>query len=58
MLTSPGTGHVDALQTKHAGLDARLRAEMARPAPDAAMVRDIKKQKLRIKEEIARLSQA
>ena len=49
------TSHVDALQTKHAGLDARLRAEMARPAPDAAMVRDIKKQKLRIKEEIARL---
>ena len=28
------TPHVDALQTKHAGLDARLRAEMARPAPD------------------------
>ena len=49
------TSHVDALQTKHAGLDARLRAEMARPAPDAAMVQDIKKQKLRIKEEIARL---
>ena len=55
MLTSPGTGHVDALHTKHAGLDARLRQEMARPAPDAAMVQDIKKQKLRIKEEIARL---
>ncbi len=49
------TSHVDALQTKHAGLDARLQQEMARPAPDAAMVRDIKKQKLRIKEEIARL---
>lgn len=49
------TSHVDALQSKHAGLDARLRAEMARPAPDAAMVRDIKKQKLRIKEELARL---
>ena len=49
------TSHVDALQTKHAGLDARLRAEMARPAPDAAMVADIKKQKLRLKEEIARL---
>ena len=49
------TSHVDALHTKHAGLDARLRQEMARPAPDAAMVQDIKKQKLRIKEEIARL---
>lgn len=48
------TSHVDALHTKHAGLDARLRAEMARPAPDAAMVQDIKKQKLKIKEEISR----
>ena len=55
MHTSPGSSHVDALHTKHAGLDARLRAEMARPAPDTAMVQDIKKQKLRIKEEIARL---
>lgn len=55
MHTSPVSGHVDALTTKHAGLDARLRAEMARPAPDTARVQDIKKQKLRIKEEIARL---
>lgn len=55
MHTAPVTGHVDALQSKHAGLDARLRAEMARPAPDAAMVQEIKKQKLRIKEELARL---
>ncbi|MBL8657265.1 MAG: DUF465 domain-containing protein [Altererythrobacter sp.] len=47
--------HVDALQTKHAGLDARLRAEMSRPAPDTGLVQDIKKRKLRIKEEIARL---
>ena len=49
------TTHVDALNTKHAGLDARLRTEMARPAPDAAMLQDIKRQKLRLKEEIARL---
>ena len=49
------TSHVDALHTKHAGLDASLRAEMARPAPDAGRVQDIKKQKLKIKEEIARL---
>lgn len=53
--SGPGSGHVDALQVKHAGLDARLRAEMARPAPDAGLVKDIKKQKLRIKEEISRL---
>jgi hypothetical protein len=42
------------LQTKHAGLEERLHHEQTRPAPDAAMIQDIKKQKLRLKEEIAR----
>ncbi len=46
--------HVDALQSKHAGLEAQLRDEQARPIPNAAMVQEIKKQKLRLKEEIAR----
>ena len=53
--TGPGTPHLNALHTKHAGLDARLKAELARPAPDAGLVQDIKKQKLKIKEEISRL---
>lgn len=48
------TPHVDALANKHAGLEARLRNEMARPSPDSSLVQDIKKQKLRIKEEISR----
>ncbi len=34
-------------------LEARLHEEETRPAPDIAMVRQIKKQKLRIKEELA-----
>lgn len=55
MHTSPANGHVDALTNKHAGIDARLKAEMARPAPDAGRLQDLKKQKLKIKEEIARL---
>jgi len=46
--------HLDALQTKHAGLDAQLRDEMARPAPDDATIQLLKKQKLALKEEIAR----
>ncbi|MEO1220263.1 MAG: DUF465 domain-containing protein [Pseudomonadota bacterium] len=45
---------MDALQTKHAGLEDRLRDEMARPAPDAAAVQSIKRQKLRLKEEMER----
>ncbi len=47
------TSHVQALQQKHEGLDRRLREEMNRPAPDAAKIQAIKKQKLRLKEEIA-----
>lgn len=45
--------HVTALQTKHDGFDRALRDEMRRPSPDAAKVQGLKKQKLRIKEELA-----
>ncbi|MEM1195421.1 MAG: YdcH family protein [Pseudomonadota bacterium] len=51
---SGNASHVHALQSKHAGLDAELRAEMARPSPDAATVQYLKKRKLALKEEIAR----
>lgn len=44
--------HVSALQSKHAGLEARLREEMNRPAPDAATIQTLKRKKLRIKEEL------
>ena len=47
------SSHVDALKAKHAGLEARLHEEQTRPAPDITMIQRIKKQKLRIKEEIA-----
>ena len=54
MAMSAAASHVNALQSKHAGLEARLRDEMARPAPDAAAVQTLKRQKLKIKEELAR----
>lgn len=44
--------HISALQAKHAGLDARIRAENSRPLPDATLLAELKKQKLRIKEEL------
>ncbi len=47
------SSHVAALQTKHDGLEARLHAEMSRPSPDSGLIQSIKKQKLRIKEEIS-----
>lgn len=46
------SSHVSALQNKHAGLEAKLREELNRPAPDTATIQQIKKQKLRIKEEL------
>ena len=46
--------HVDALNSKHAGLEAQLAAEQARPAPDDTMVKSLKRAKLRIKEELSR----
>jgi hypothetical protein len=42
--------HVTALQAKHQGLEARLRDELNRPAPDMALIQLLKKQKLRLKE--------
>jgi hypothetical protein len=46
------SSHVSALQTKHAGLEAQLRDEMNRPAPDTATIQHLKRQKLKIKEEL------
>ncbi|WP_070098767.1 YdcH family protein [Sphingobium sp. SYK-6] len=47
------TGHVSALHAKHAGLEARIRTETARPKPDTLLVAMLKKQKLQIKQELA-----
>ncbi|MBB4641239.1 YdcH family protein [Rhizorhapis suberifaciens] len=44
--------HISALQAKHAGLDARIKDENNRPLPDATLLAELKKQKLRIKEEL------
>lgn len=53
MASTAVLSHLHALQSKHAGLEARLREEMARPVPDTATIQALKKQKLRLKEEIA-----
>lgn len=46
------TSYVSSLQLKHAGLERKLQVEMSRPMPDDAVVQQLKKQKLRIKEEL------
>lgn len=45
--------HLAALETKHATLDQRIAAEAHRPLPDAYTLADLKKRKLKLKEEIA-----
>lgn len=44
--------HVAALETKHAGLEARIDEEIHRPLPDDLTVASLKKAKLRLKDEI------
>jgi hypothetical protein len=47
------TAHQSALQAKHAHLDQRLHEETLKPQPDAAIVAGLKKQKLKLKEELS-----
>jgi hypothetical protein len=45
--------HVDSLRTKHASLENQIEQEEARPKPDDTLIADLKRQKLRLKDEIA-----
>jgi hypothetical protein len=47
---------LDTLKDRHASLEARLASEDRRPAPDSETLTTIKREKLRLKEEMARLS--
>jgi hypothetical protein len=49
---SMDSSHSSSLQLKHAGLERRIEQEMSRPMPDTAMIQVLKKQKLRIKEQL------
>ncbi len=44
--------HMSALMEKHAGLERQIQDEMTRPAPDDALLQELKKRKLRLKDEI------
>ncbi|MBB4153054.1 hypothetical protein GGQ80_000942 [Sphingomonas jinjuensis] len=49
------TTHQTALETKHAALDRRIAEESHRPLPDAVALANLKKQKLKLKEELTSL---
>jgi len=44
---------IDALKAKHAALEAEIAEENNRPLPDTGRIHDLKRQKLKIKDEIA-----
>lgn len=47
---------IASLRAKHRELELQLSRESRRPLPDDAIIMTIKKQKLRLKDEITRLS--
>lgn len=51
------SSHVQELQKKHQSLSDRVEREQRRPGLDDLALADLKKQKLRLKEEITRLSE-
>lgn len=52
----PFAERIFSLKTRHAELESELKAEARRPQPDAASVARIKREKLRLKDEIERLA--
>lgn len=49
------TAHQSALTAKHAVLDRQIATEAQRPLPDAVTLAALKKQKLKIKQELAQI---
>ena len=50
--------HLYMLTEKHAAFEAEIDAETQRPAPDSVRLTGLKRQKLAVKDEIARLTHA
>ena len=48
--------HIDALKGRHASLESKIEAEDRRPSPDNTALVRMKVEKLRLKEEMERLS--
>lgn len=49
-------GRIEELTKRHAKIDEKIHEEQKRPASDDVVLKDLKRQKLRLKEEIGMLS--
>lgn len=47
---------IEALRRQHASLETQIDEEAHRPHPDDGLLQDLKRQKLRLKDEIVELS--
>ncbi len=47
--------HIESLKKRHGNLDRELSAAIASPSTDDAVITDIKRKKLKLKDEINRL---
>jgi hypothetical protein len=50
--------HLAELSEKHRLLDLKIQEEMARPAADATRISQLKREKLRLKDEMTKLQRA
>lgn len=46
---------IESLRSRHGYLDRQLQAEVARPMPDSDAIGRLKREKLKLKDEISRL---
>ena len=51
-----GLEQVEALKSRHAELEQILEDEVGRPQPDQGVIAGLKKEKLKIKDELAQLT--
>ena len=50
--------HLEALKAKHEALDLEIEQEANRPLPDQVLISNLKKQKLKLKEEREQITAA
>lgn len=49
------SAHLEQLQNKHSQLDEKIQRELRHPIPDTLRLAEMKKQKLRLKEQIGQI---
>ena len=54
----PLQSHLVQLERKHRAIESKLAEALAHPSSDEAQIRELKRQKLMIKDEIARLKKS